>query len=114
MLSKKNSTGGAKHGPSERQRMYCEAKEMLQKARQPKHGGHKSILERWHKDAQYRKSLSEIEWTEEQIVEYDKIALKDHSYVAQRSERIQNSKHWALRLNQDGVQQPPSQRPDFA
>ena len=63
---------------------------------QPKHGGHRSILERWHKDAQYRKSLSEIGWTWEQIIGYDKIALKDHSYVATRSEIIQNSKHWIL------------------
>ena len=72
------------------------ATKMLQKARQPKHGGHKSILERWHKDAQYRKSLSEIGWNWEQIIGYDKIALEGHSYVATRSERIQNSKHWIL------------------
>ena len=91
----------------------AEAKEMLQEARQPKHGGNKSILERWHKDEQYRKSFSEIGWTEEQIIEYDKIALEDRSYVATRSERIQNTKHWVLRLNQDGVQQPLHQRPDF-
>ena len=52
---------------------------MLQKARQPKHGENKSMLERWHKDEQYRKSLSEIGWTEEQIFEYDNIALEDHA-----------------------------------
>ena len=46
-----------KHGPSEWQQMYYTAKEMLHKARQPKHGGHKTILERWHKDDKYRKSL---------------------------------------------------------
>ena len=94
--------------------MYCKAKELLQKVRQPKHGGHTSMFESWHKDAQYRKSLSEIGWTEEQIIEFDKIALEDHSYVATRSEIIQNSKHWILRLNQDGVQQPQNQRRDFA
>ena len=46
----KNLTRGAKHGASERQTMYHKAKEMLQKARQPKHGGYKTILERWHND----------------------------------------------------------------
>ena len=46
------------------------------------------------KNEQYRKSLSVIVWTEEQIIENDKIALEGHSYVATRSERIQNSKHW--------------------
>ena len=34
---KKNTISGAKHGPTERQRMYCKAQEVLQKARQPKH-----------------------------------------------------------------------------
>ena len=48
---KENTIRGAKHGPSERERM-----EMFQKALQPKHGGYKSILERWHKEDKYRKS----------------------------------------------------------
>ena len=39
--------------------------EMLQKARQPKHGGHKTILEWCQKYDKYRTSLSEIGWTEE-------------------------------------------------
>ena len=111
---KKNLTPGAKHGASERQRMYCKATDMLPKARQPKHGGHKSMLERWHTDAQYRKSLSDIGWAEEQVTEYDKIALESHSHVTTRSERIHKSKHWILGLNQDGVQQPLYQQPDLA
>ena len=59
--------------------MYHKAQEMLHKARQLKHGGYKTILERWHKDDKDRKSLSEIGWTEEQIVQYDELALEDHS-----------------------------------
>ena len=94
--------------------MYCKAKEMLQKAGQPKHGGYKSILERWREDDQYRNSLSLIRWNEEQIIEHDKIALEDHSHVATKLERIQNTKHWVLRLHEDGAQQPPNQRLDFA
>ena len=43
---KKNSSSGAKHGPSERQRMYCQAKQMLKKARQRKHERHPRILSR--------------------------------------------------------------------
>ena len=64
--------------------MYYKAKEMLQKARQPKHGGYRTILERWHNDDKYRKSLSAIGWTEEQIVQYDELALEDHSKNATR------------------------------
>ena len=45
---KKNSSRGAKHGPSERQRMYYQAKQMLKKARQKKHGNHPTILSRWY------------------------------------------------------------------
>ena len=111
MLSKKKKTFAVPNmGPSERQQMYCKAEEMLQTARQPKHGGNNSILERWHKDDQYRKSLSEIGWTEEQIIEYDKIALEDHSYVATKPETIQSTKHWVLRLLNNHL----NQRPDFA
>ena len=50
----------------------------------------KSILERWHDDDKYRKFLSDIGWIEEQIIQYDAIALEDHSYVATWQERSRN------------------------
>ena len=37
---------------------------------------------------------------------YDRNALENHSYVATKAERIRNSEHWILKLNQDGAQQP--------
>ena len=98
---KKNSSRGAKHGPSERQRMYFKAQEMLQKARQEKHGSHSSILARWHNDYKYRMSLSDTGWTEEHIVLHDRTALENLSYVATKSERIRNSTHWILTLNEE-------------
>ena len=67
---------------------------MLQKARQPKHGGYKTILERWHKDDKYRKSLSDIGWPEEQIVQHDELALEDHSFFCNK--RGKNSKREKL------------------
>ena len=45
---------------------------------------------------------------------HDRIAWENQSYVATRAERIQNSRRWILKLNQDGVQPPLNQRPDFA
>ena len=51
---KKKNKRGARHGPSERQRMYYKAQDMLYKAGQKKHGGHSSILARWHSDYKYR------------------------------------------------------------
>ena len=94
--------------------MQYKAKELLHKVRQEKHGKHSSILARWHNDNEYRKSLSKIGWTEEHIMLHDRTALENHSFVATRAERIRNSEHWILKLNQDGAQQPLNQRPDFA
>ena len=46
----------------------------------------------WHKDDKYRKSLSEIGWTEEQIVQYDELALEDHCKSATREETLETRK----------------------
>ena len=86
----KNSSRGAKHGPSERQRMYYQAKQMLKKARQKKHGNHPTILSRWYASESYRDSLSETVWKEKDMMLYDRIALKKQIYVATRAERLQN------------------------
>ena len=64
---KKNSSRGAKHGPSERQRIYYQAKQVLKKARQKKHGSHPTILVRWCASETYRTSLSLIGWKEKDI-----------------------------------------------
>ena len=95
--------------------MYNKAQEMLQKARQPKHGDSKTILERWHKDDDYHKSLSDIGWTEEQILQYDKNCTGRplRNCNATPKERARNEKNWVLSLNKEGVQGPLNQRPDF-
>ena len=95
----RNLTLGAKHGASVRQQMYHKANEMLQKARQTKNGGHNTI--------------SKNEWTEEQIIQFDELALEDHSYFATREERDRNEKSWVLKLNEEGDQGPMNQRFDF-
>ena len=94
--------------------MFHKAKEMLQKARQPKHGGHQSILERWHKDYDYRNSFSLTGWTEEHFIQYDKLALEEHSCVSTPKARARNEKNWVFSLNKEGVQEQMNQRPDFA
>ena len=94
--------------------MFYKAREMLHKAGQNKHGGHSSILARWHNDYEYRNSLSLVGWTEQDIMLYDKIAWGNHSFAATRDERIRNSELWILKFYQDGAQQPLNLRPDFA
>ena len=74
---KKNPTHSARYGPSIRQCKYYKAHDTLRKARKLKSGGYKTILERWHDDDKYRKSLSDIGWTEEQIIQHDALALVD-------------------------------------
>ena len=75
-----------------RQYMYYKAHDMLKKARKHKSGGYKTTLERGHDDEKHRKSLSDIGWTEEQIIQYDAIALEDHTYGATWQERSRNGK----------------------
>ena len=45
---------------------------------------------------------------------FDCIALERHDCTATRAERLQNVKHWILRLSADGPQKPLRQRPEFA
>ena len=39
---------------------------------------------------------------EKEIMLYDRIALERHDHTATRAERLQNAKHWVLRLNAHG------------
>ena len=84
---------------------------MLRKARKHTSGGYKTILERWHDDDKYRKSLSDIGWTEEQIIQCGAIALEGHSYVATLQES-RNGKSLNISLNSEGTQGPLNQRSD--
>ena len=100
------------HGPFVPQCVFCKAHDMLRKARKHKSGGYKSTLDRWHDDDKYRNSLSDIGWTEEQIIQHDAIALEDHSYVATWQERSRK-KSWNISFNAEGFQGPLNQRSDF-
>ena len=104
LVIKKNSSRGAKHGPSERQAMYFRARQMLKKARQDKHGHHLAILSRWYAQEGYRMPSAEHNIGEPEIMHYDRIALERRRYTATKAERIQNTKHWVLCLNADGPQ----------
>ena len=110
---KESPTHGARYGPSVRQTMYFKAHDVLKKARKPQNGNCKTILERWHDDDKYRKSLSDVGLTEEQIEQCDAIALGDHSWVATTEERSRYKNSWKISLKREGIQGPIKQRPDF-
>ena len=52
-------------------------------------------------------------WRKE-VMLFDRIALQRQDYTATKAERLQNAKHWILRLNGDGPQKPLRQRPELA
>ena len=54
------------------------------------------VLERWHTDADYQKSLSDEGWTEEKIKEYDGPALEDHSSETTHEERGRWQRNWEI------------------
>ena len=49
-----------------------------------------NFLDKRHNDDKYRKSLSDIQRTEEQIIQKGEITLEDHSYMATWQERGRN------------------------
>ena len=91
---KKNSSRGATHGPSERQRMYYQAKQMLKRARQKKHGRHRTILSRWYASESYRNSLYAIGWREKHTMFARQIRLGEAHL--RRNKGCKNSKFEAL------------------
>ena len=96
-----------------RHAMYPKVRYMLRKAESAKKGHCPTILERWFRVAQYRAYLSEHRWTEEQIRQYDALAMEDHSNEATPGERRRWEKNWHIVLNKEGKQGPMKQRPDF-
>ena len=84
------------------QNLYHKARDMLRKAQKKQCS---TFLERWYEDGFYLGSLSKLGWNEENIMEYDKIALEDHSYTAENSCK--------LSLNAEGAHGPMDQRDVF-
>ena len=72
-----NSSRRRKHGVLERQVMFHQTKLMLKKGRQGQHG-------------------------KKEVMLLDCIALQRHDVSAARIKRLQNAKHWILRLKTDG------------
>ena len=64
---------------------------MLKKADKHKNC-YRNIRDRRNNDDKYRKSLLDIGWSEERVIQYDEIALEDLCYVATKQERGRNEK----------------------
>ena len=104
-----------KLGASERQVMFYREKQMLQKARQSKHGSHPTILSRWYDQEDYRKSSAEHNIGEKEVMLFDRVAPERHDYTATTAGTVTERQTLDFfRLNVDGPQKPPRQRPEFA
>ena len=90
---KKNSSRGPKHGQSERQMRFHKAEEMLRKAKKQ---GNPTILSRWVGKEKYRSPLTTEGFREEDIWNFDQLALEKHDYMATRSERLRYSQQCVL------------------
>ena len=86
-----------------RQLMCYKARDMLKRGQNKKSGYCNTNLERWHRDERYRTNLSELGWTEEQIRQYDELALEDQSYVSTPEERGRSQKSWKISVNKEGI-----------
>ena len=102
---KKNPSHGARHGPTEWQRIYYKAHHMRRKAVKKKYN---TILKRSLKDSLCQDSSTKIGWDENII-----IALRrDRTRGATRGEGSRNENSWRLVSDAEGANGPLDQRDD--
>ena len=89
----------ARHGRSEEQRGYYQAKTCFKKTRKKRF---ESILHRFQTCDICRSSQTNIEWTERFCKHLAALAKEDHSYVASRQEQERYEKVWSISLNSQG------------
>ena len=64
-----------------------------------------AAIQRFSQDGMHKKgteSLADHNIGEKEVTLFDRIALERHDFSATRAERLQNAKHWILRLSADG------------
>ena len=91
----KGPSHGARHGNTERQRIYHAAHVSSTKAEKM---GFTSILDRFWKCPIYRRSQMDIGWTEDHCARLDEIAAGDHSHIDTAAERARRENTWVLVL----------------
>ena len=109
-MIKKESSLGARHGPTERQRIYFQAHNTLRKATNK---GHSTTFDRILNSPRYGDSLTKIGWDEHIFAACDAIASEYHSYIATKWERSRSENSSKLVLNSEGANGPVDQRGDY-
>ena len=92
--------------------MFFRAKEMLKK----RDKSNAETIRRYFQGGTNKKD-TEGQWRSTILANkktcFSIVSLLKDDIAATRAGRLQNAKHWALRLNADGPQKPLRQRPEF-
>ena len=104
------SLRGARHGKIEAQKEHFVAHNARKRCI-------KTIFERIHdrfqRDPVYRESQLKIGWTEQKCIEWDELAIEDHTYRLTPEEKRRNQGQWCLTLNKSGKNATMRLRSDF-
>ena len=108
---RKGRPHGHRYGKKEGDKEYHTANQLKKKCR---NRGYNNIHDRFNRDTWFRKSMLEMDRTEEVIREMDKLANEDHTHIATEEELDVYRGNWWIRSNFVGSDTMPIRhRPDF-
>ena len=108
---RKGRPHGHRYGKKEGDREYHTANQLQKKCRKP---GYLNIHDRFIRGTWFRKTMLELDRTEEVIREMDKLANEDHTHIATEEELNVYRGNWWIRSNFVGSDTMPIRhRPDF-
>ena len=108
---RKGRPHGHRYGKKEGDKQYHTANQLKKKCRKR---GYKNIHDRFIRDTWFRKSMLEMDRTEEVIREMDRLANEDHTHIATEEELDVYRGNWRIRSNFVGSDtMPVRHRPDF-
>ena len=108
---RKGRRHGHRYGKKEGDQEYHTANQLQKKCKKRQF---LSIHDRFIRDAWFRKTMLELDRTEEVIREMDKLANEDHTHIATEEELIEYRGNWWIRSNFVGFDTMPIRhRPDF-
>ena len=108
---RKGRPHGHRYGKTEGDREYHTANQLQKKCRKR---GYLNIHDRFIRDTWFRKTMLELNRTEEVIREMDKLANEDHTHIATEEELNVYRGNWWIRSNFVGSNTMPIRhRPDF-
>ena len=109
--TRKGRPHGHRYGKKKGAREYHTANQLRKKCRKR---GYSNIHDRFVRDTWFRKTMLELNRTEEVIREMDKLANENHTHIATKEELNEKRSNWWIRSNFVGSDTMPIRhRPDF-